>query len=176
MDRFVKKEDMRNKDLFALKEVIKRVKEKGTNKFKLPLILNEKVIDNRIEAINKLREQSERLKEFEGKRRGLIAKHAEKDDAGNPIVYSEPNGKGVKQISGYGYPNIIEKKEEYEKALKDLQEEYKEEIERELSKEKEFSETLSQPVEPDLKLEKIPFENVPELGYEDLKILIPMIE
>lgn len=167
---------MVNDDLYAIKQVIERVKNKGQNRFKLPLIINEKMIDERIKALEELREQSDRFKEFEQKRRDLILNHAEKDESGNPIIYSLPDGKGERLTNqGYGHPNIVERPEEFDKALKALQDEYKEDIEKEVAKEKEFAETLTQPVDPELKFNKIAFDHVPEVEYDELKVLMPMI-
>jgi hypothetical protein len=134
------------------------------------------MIDDRIKAPEELKQQSDEFKEFENKKRELIVKHAEKDETGNPILYSEQGGKGKITNEGYGYPKIVEKPDEYEKSLKELQEKYKDAIDKEVSKEKDFIETLSQPVEPDLEFNKIAFESVPELEYDELKTLMPIIE
>jgi hypothetical protein len=170
------KAQMTNNDLYVIKDAINRVKDKGQNRFKLPLIINERMINERIKALEELKQQSDEFKEFENKRRELIVKHAEKDETGNPILYSEPEGKGKITREGYGYPKIVEKPKEYEDALKELQENYKDAIEKEVSKEKDFIETLSQPVEPNLEFNKIAFESVPELEYDELKTLMPLIE
>ena len=167
---------MKNKKLYELKEVISRVNRKGNNKFKLALLLNEKMIDERIESLEKLREQSEEFKAFEQKRRELITEYAELDASGQVIVYSQPEGKGEKSADGYGYPNIIKDKEEYEKKFAALQEENKEVIDTEVKKQNDFMETLNQSVDPEMKLSSVPFDSVPEIEYEEMKVLMPIIE
>jgi hypothetical protein len=167
---------MKNKKLYELKEAIGRVNNKGNNKFKLALLLNEKMIDERIETINKLREQSEEYKAFEQKRHELITAHAELDENGQVVVYSQPNGMGEKSNNGYGYPNIVKEKEEYEKQLTALQEENKEVIEAEIKKQNDFVETLEQEVEPAIEFSSVPFDAVPEIGYEEMKVLMCFIE
>ncbi len=105
---------MKNRNLYELKEVINRVNNKGNNKFKLALLLNEKMIDERIETLEKLREQSDEIKAFEQKRNELITAHAELDENGQVIIYSQPEGNGEKSVNGYGYPNIVKEKDKYE--------------------------------------------------------------
>ncbi len=168
--------NMKNKNLYELKEVINRVNKKGNNKFKLALLLNEKMIDERIESIDKLREQSEEYKAFEQKRHELIASHAELDENGQVIVYSQPDGKGSVTNDGYGYPNIVKEKKKYEKQLTELQEENKEVVEAEIKKQSDFVETLDQEIDPAIEFSSIPFDAVPEIEYEEMKVLMPFIE
>ena len=167
---------MKNKNLYELKEAISRVNNKGNNKFKLALLLNEKMIDERIESLDKLREQSEEFKTFEQKRRELIATHAELDESGQVIVYSQPDGKGEVTRDGYGYPNIINEVEEYGTKIAALQEEYKDVINAEVKKQADFVETLNQNVEPVMEFNSVPFDSVPEIEYEEMKVLMPFIE
>ncbi|WP_461644099.1 hypothetical protein [Labilibaculum euxinus] len=167
---------MKNKNLYELKEAIKRVNNKGNNKFKLALLLNEKMIDERIGSIDKLREQSDEFKAFEQKRHELITAHAELDENGQVIVYSQPEGNGGKSKDGYGYPNIVKDKKKYEKELITLQEEYKDVIEAEVKKQSDFVETLNQALEPAIEFSSIPFDSVPEIAYEEMKVLMPFIE
>lgn len=167
---------MKNRNLYELKEVISRVNNKGNNKFKLALLLNEKMIEDRIATIDKLREQSDEFKAFEQKRNELITAHAELDENGQIIVYSQAEGRGEKSKDGYGYPNIVKEKKKYEKQLISLQEEYKEVIETEVKKESEFVETLDQDLDPEIDFSSIPFDSVPEIKYEEMKVLMPFIE
>jgi hypothetical protein len=167
---------MKNKNLYELKEVISRVNNKGNNKFKLALLLNEKMIEDRIATIDKLREQSDEFKAFEQKRHELFTAHAELDDNGQLIVYSQAEGRGEKSDNGYGYPNIVKEKKQYEKQLIALQEENKEVIETEVKKQSDFAETLNQAIEPAIEFSSIPFDSVPEIEYEEMKVLMPFIE
>ncbi len=167
---------MKNKDLYLIKQVITKVKDNGSNKFKLAIILNEIEIDKRIEVLEKLREQGEDVKEYEQKRHDILKKYAETDESGNVIVYTEPGGKGEVKADGFGYPNIIKEKEKFEEETAKLQEDNKELLERELKKQKEFNETLEQDVDPKIKLTKIDFDVLPEFEYADqMKVLMPII-
>lgn len=167
---------MKNKELYELKEVISRVHDKGNNKFKLALLLNEKQVDERIETLDKLREQSEEFKTFEEKRRDLITAHAEIDSSGQVVVYSEPDGKGEKSTDGFGYPKITKDNADYEEKMKALQDEYKDVIDAEVKKQSDFVETLEQDVEPTIDFSTIPFESMPEIAYGEMKVLMPFIE
>lgn len=167
---------MKNKNLYELKEVIGRVNNKGNNKFKLALLLNEKMIEERIEALEKLREQSKEYKAFEQKRHELISNHAELNENGQVIVYSQPDGKGSITNDGYGYPNIVKEKKKYEKQLAALQEENKEVIDAEMNKQSDFVETLDQEIDPAIEFSSILFDAVPEIEYEEMKVLMPFIK
>ncbi len=162
-----------NADLFRLKNAIQSVKEKGSNKFKLPLILNEMKIDEHVKALEELRKPSAKFQEYELKRRDLILKHAELDEKGEIKLYSQEDGKGERAYS-YGFPNIVKNKKEFEQKNKELQEEYKEEIEVAKKQQKEFEATLNE--KADIELKKIPFEEFPEMSYEELKVLMPLID
>lgn len=166
---------MKNKDLYTIKDVISQVKDKGTNKFKLALIINEIEIDKRIEALDKLNEQSKELKEFEEKRREIMSKYAEKYENGNVKVYSAPGGKGEIKTDGYGFPNITKDKEAYDKEIQKLNEDNKKLLEKEAEKQKAFLSTLEQNVSPEISLNMIEFENLPELEFDQMKILMPII-
>jgi len=168
--------EMKNKNLYELKEAISRVNNKGNNKFKLALLLNEKMIDERIESIDKLREQSDEYKAFEQKRNELISAHAELDENGQVIVYANADGQGEKSKNGYGYPYIIKGKETYEKEMISLQDENKDIIEAEVKKESDFVETLDQDLDPTIEFSLIPFDSVPEIEYDEMKVLMPFIE
>lgn len=71
---------------------------------------------------------------------------------------------------------ILSRKKKYEKQLISLQEEYKEVIEAEVKKESEFVETLDQDLDPEIDFSSIPFDSVPEIKYEEMKVLMPFIE
>ena len=167
---------MKNKNLYELKEVIKRINGKGNNNFKLALLLNEKLIDERIESLEKLHEQSDEFKQFEQKRREIITDHAEVDENGQVVIFSQPEGKGEKNMNGYGYPNIVKDKKEYEKKMLALQEEYKDIIVTEQENQSNFNETLNSEVEPEIEFNSVPFDTVPEIEYEEMKVLMHFIE
>jgi hypothetical protein len=162
-----------NADLFRMKNAIQSVKEKGSNKFKLPLILNEMKIDEHLKALEELRKPSDKFQEYEQKRRELILKHAELDEKGEIKLYSQEDGKGERAYS-YGFPNIVKNKKEFEVKNKALRDEYKEAIEKQKKASEEFEKTLSE--QADIELKTIAFEDFPEADYEELKGLMPLID
>lgn len=165
--------NMKNKQLFEIKEAIVAVKEKGTNKFKLPLILNEMAIDGHIKALEELRKPSEDYNKFLQEKRELLAGHAEVDEQGTIILYSGQNGTGQRRHD-YGFPNIVKAPKTFETTAKELEEKYKTVLEKESKKQEEFTKTLEE--NTDIELKKIPFADVPEIEYDYLRILMPMIE
>src|SRR5690554_3499799 len=106
---------MKNKQAFTLKQAITAVKTKGSNAFKLPLILTEMNLDQYIKGLEELRKPSKKYDEFLAEKRELLSKHAELDEAGNIILYTGQNGTGERKYD-YGFPNIISDKEGFEEA------------------------------------------------------------
>jgi seryl-tRNA synthetase len=164
---------MKNADLFSMKNAIQSVKEKGSNKFKLPLILNEMKIDEHLKALEELRKPSEKFQEYEQKRRELILNHAELDEGGNIKLYSEAKGQGDR-LYDYGIPNIVKDEKEFEEKNKALQEEFKEVFEKQKKAAAEFESTLKE--DANIELNKIPFGEFPEVSYEEMKVLMPLID
>ncbi|WP_010416044.1 hypothetical protein [Anaerophaga thermohalophila] len=162
-----------NADLFRLKNAIQSVKEKGSNKFKLPLILNEMKIDEHLKALEELRKPSEKFQEYEQKRRELILKHAELDEKGEIKLYTQEGGNG-QRARDYGFPNIVKNKKEFDEKNKALQEEYKEAIEKQKKASEEFEKTLSE--QADIELKTIAFEDFPEMSYDEMKGLLTILE
>lgn len=164
--------DLKNNDLYILQECIKGVRHMGGNAFKLPIILNEELITKRIEVLEKLIAPSERFAEYQIKSRELYLIHAEKEGE-NLVLYSQPDGQGVRVSSGMGFPKIITDPIGYGKKKKKLDEEYKDSIDEHNEKAKAFEATLAEPC--DLELKKIPFDVIPDLGYDELKVLMWMV-
>ena len=163
---------MTNNDLYAIQEVIAKVKNKGENRFKLPLILNEQMIAARIAALEELRKPSEAFEEFEKRRREVISQHSEKDDSGNVALYATPGC--LERVSqGMGYPKVLNK-EAFDAGMTALHEEFKDLLAAEQAKQEDFTKTLEEPA--DVELKKIPFDCFPELDYDDLKVLLIMID
>lgn len=160
---------MKNKQAFTLKQVITAVKTKGGNSFKLPLILNEMKLDQYIKGLEELRKPSEKYDAFLSEKRELLNKHAELDEGGNIILYSGQNGTGERKYD-YGFPKIVKDKEEFDKAAAELEEKYKKVLEAEQKKQVEFEKTLEE--EADIELKQIPFEALPEMDYDYLKIFV----
>ncbi len=159
---------MKNATLYILKEVIAKIKEKGSNKFKLPLILNEMSIDERIKVLEALREPSKQYDEFMKESRELVSNHCEKDEQGQIMLYSLEGGKGERRFDR-GYPNIVTDIEVFENSSANLELKYKGALEKEKKKQKDFENTLQE--DCDLVLKTINFEDVPEIPYDYLKLL-----
>ena len=163
---------MKNWELYELKKAIEGVKNKGNNRFKLPLLLNEKIIEERIATLETLRKPSEKYNTYLQEKRALITKHGELDESGQIILYSEPNGQGVRRYD-FGLPNIIKCVDEYNEKLEVLDKKNKAVIDAEAKKQEEFEKTLEE--EANVELKKIPFDEIPELDYEQLKKLFPIV-
>lgn len=162
---------MTNNDLYAIKEVIAKVRNKGDNRFKLPLILNEQMIATRIAALEELRKPSEAFEEFEKKRRDLITQTSERDESGNVLLYVTPEC--LDRAVEMGYPKVLDK-EAFDAGMTTLHEEYKDCLATEQAKQEDFTRTLEEPA--DVELKKIPFDFFPELDYDDLRVLLNMID
>lgn len=160
---------MKNKQAFTLKQAIIAVKTKGSNAFKLPLILNEMKLDQYIKGLEELRKPSKKYDEFLAEKRELLSKHAELDEAGNIILYTGQNGAGERKYD-YGFPNIVKDKEEFDKAAAELEKKHKKVLEAEQKKQLDFEKTLEE--EADIELKQIPFDALPELDYDYLKIFV----
>lgn len=163
---------LKNGELYIIKQVFVAIKDKGTNKFKLAIIRNEMIVDGYIKALEELRKPSAKMEEFKKKRDALLAEHAEAD-GGGLVVYTEPGGKG--QRAQFGYPNIVKDKEAYESKMAALTDEYKDEFEKEAETQKAFMLTLEEEA-TGIDFVKIPFADIPEISYEELKTLMPIIE
>jgi len=165
--------NMKNETLFTLKKVIEQVKEKGTNKFKLPLILNEMKIDEHIKALEELRKPSKKYEEFLEKRKAIVSEHAAIDEKGQIILYSLEGGQGERKYD-FGYPNIVKDVPEFKTKSEALETQYKTTLDAEKKKQDAFLKTLEE--DADIELKKIAFEDVPELDYDHLKVLMQIIE
>src|SRR5678816_1425938 len=119
---------MKNTDLFLLKQVIAKIKDKGSNKFKLQLILNEGKIDERIKALEEMKKPSENEKALFEKRDKIILEHAEISENGNVVLYNAPNGGGGLSKGERGYPNIVKDFDEYNDKIKALEMEFEDTI------------------------------------------------
>jgi len=172
--------ELKNINLFAIKDVIGKVSNEGDNSFKLKLMLNEELISDRIEKLEKLREFSEKFKEFQSKYQEMAVKHAEVDENGQPKLYNQENGVGELRTDGSGIPNIVKDIEEYRKSKLELEDEYKHFIDEAEENNQKFNNTLLEVIDPKIEFIKIPFENFPEIKddnwYNYMKILKPLID
>lgn len=163
-------EKLKNSDLYEIKQVIEKVKNLGTNQFKLPLILIEMEVDKHLKALDALREPSETFKKYDETRKLKIAEFSEKDGSGNLILYEFPGGQGKRSINGF--PKIVGDEKLLEKAVKKIDADYKQVIEEQEKKEKEWQKIL--PDVSNIELKPIPLDLFPEMDYDSLKVLLKL--
>jgi len=163
---------MKNNDLFELKEVINQVKNAGSTSFKLSVMINEEILDDRIKIISKQNVESDEIKEYSKKAQELGSGHAEKDETGAIILYEGEggNGKRITQEGGRGFYNITSDVVVYEKAKSELDIEYKEVIEGNKTKYAEFLELLNQEAS-EIRFVKFDISLLPDLEYNQIKVL-----
>ena len=162
-----------NHQLYDLKNAISQIKEKGTNQFNIELIANEMEIDKRIEILEKLKEPSEKFKEYQTEQLKLATEYCETEN-GSVVLYSLPGGEGDR-VNGNGWPKPIRDKEEYEKKYEEMRVKYKKDIDAYDKKLTEYRKTLTEPVKPALELNKIDFKLFPEIPYDTLKVMWPLV-
>ena len=165
-------ETFKNSDLYEIKQAIEKVKNLGTNQFKLPLILIEMEVDKHLKALDSLREPSDTFKKFEEQRKQKIAEFSEKDPSGNLVLYEYPGGQGKRSINGF--PKIVGDEKILEKALKKIEGDYKQTIEEQEKKVKEWQKIL--PDTSNIELKPIAIELFPEMDYDSLKVLLKISE
>ena len=168
---------MKNLDLFKIKASIERIKKDslGDPTFRFKILLNERKVDERIEALNSVRKPSEEIKEYNNELDALIVKYAEKNADGNVLLFEKPHGKGGPAKGERGYPHFDKNKSEYEKEVEGLSEKYSEAIRSHEQKIKEFEGLLNNEVE-DLDFIKIPIGIVPVIEYEYMEPILPLIQ
>ena len=155
--------------LFALDVLFNRLGNEKTNvKFHYTLAKNKRLLVPEIEALKESRTTSDEYNKFQEERIELCKEYCKKDDNGNPVIL-DPNT----PQSRYDFED--DQKELLDKEIKPLTEKYKEAIDEQDKKEKEFFELLEEEVE-------IPFyqfnlKYMPEsvLGA-DVELLFDLIE
>lgn len=173
--------ELKNLNLYEMKEVISIVSKYGSNGFKIKLMINEDLISGRIEKLEKLREFSDKFKEFQSKYQEMAINHAEMDEnTKQPVLYSLEGGKGDVRTDGAGIPNIVKNIDEYNKNKAELEVEYKHFIDEAEENNKEFNKTIYQVVDPEIDFVKIKSDDLPEVDdvnwYSYIKVLKPIIE
>lgn len=161
-------EKLTNEDLYSIKQAITNVKDLGTNKFKLPLILLEIELDKHIKALDELREPTEEFKKYDEQKKQKIAAASEQNADGTLVLYEFPEGRG--KVVGNGYPKIVGNIKVLEKELKKLDSDFKEEIEKHTKKVTKWQELLSD--ESTIEVKPVPYALFPEMSYFDLKVLL----
>ena len=166
---------MKNGELYLVKKVLEDVSTSGTNSFKLSVLINEELVSSRIKKLDKLVEPSEKLTEYRTKHREILTELGEKDGDGNIVLYEKELGEGrVVTQTGNGFPNLKGKETEFKTKVEELASEYKETISEYEELVKAFNATLEEEA-IDLAFSKFNMDSMPELSYQQLKILKPLI-
>lgn len=127
---------MKNRDLIGFSNLINTVISLKGAKFAYAIVKNIKMVQAELEILDKAK--SEKFKEYDKKRMELAKKCAKKDKAGRPV------------INGNSY--ILEDRESFDFGLKELREEYKEDI-------KDYEDLMG--AEANISLHKIKLEDIP---------------
>lgn len=167
---------MKNGELYLLKKVLEDVSSLGTNSFKLVVLINEELVLSRTKKLDKLIEPSYKINEYREKHRELLTNLGEKDETGNVILYEKEFGEGkIVTHTGNGFPNLKGKEDEFKAKSEELIAEYKEAIDAHDLVIKNFNSTLDEEAES-LAFVKFKVETMPELTYQQLKALKPLID
>jgi len=162
---------MKNGDLFTVKNLITSISQTGTNRYKMSLMINEELIESRIEKLEKLAEASEDMRMYQEQYQELATKHSEKDDNGDIVLYERDGGIGnIITSSGRGIPNIIHDLDVFNANKDKLDSIHKDAIDVHQEKIDAYIETLKEDV-IDLALVGINYKDIPELDYQALKLL-----
>lgn len=167
---------MNNGELFALKSVMESMRSSGGNPFKLALMINEDLVSSRLTQLESLVAFSKEMEEYQKENKSLITVHAEKDTDGNIILYDGQGGNGkIITETGSGIPHITIDVDVYDKENKELLEKYKTALAEHQVKIDAYIETLNEPV-TDLTFTTFNMDSLPELDYDQLRALKPLIE
>jgi hypothetical protein len=162
---------MKNGDLFTVKNLITSISQEGANRYKMSLMLNEELVDSRIEKLEKLVESSEDMDKYREEFQELAINHSEKNSDGDIILYERDGGLGkVITSSGRGMPNIMHDLDVFNSTKEELDYKYKETIDAHQAKIDAYVITLEEDV-TDLTLISIDYKDIPELDYHALKLL-----
>ena len=155
--------------LIALWQLSNRLINTQTSvKFHYLLLKNKRLLDPEVESLQTIQKPSEDYEKFNEARVELCKEHADKDEQGNPKVTRDPVN-GTEQFS------MLENKEAFDKAVKELQETHKEAIDEAEQKQEDFMALLNEEIE--LELITIPLSIMPkELVGRDVDLLFDIID
>ena len=133
------------------------------SKFSFTISKNKEVIKPIIDKLNKLIKQSDKFKEFDKKRVDINKKYAKLDEKGNPELLNEQ------------YQILDDKKEDFNKEIDALKEEYKDTVKEREDQKKELEVFLKEEITLDFKT--IPLSIIPEdINVDEMDILTPLVE
>lgn len=132
-------------------------------KFTFTITRNKQAIKPMVKKVNELATMSDSYKEFDLKRVEINNKYAEKDEA----------GKAKMQDERFVIPE--DKKEDFEKEIEALKEEYKEAIKEREEQKNNVEAYLKE--ETELELKPIPLSMIPDdINVDEMEIIEPLVE
>lgn len=152
----------KNFQLYDMQEVVSRMSKYGKGEFRIKLLMNEELINSRVEKLEKLREPSDKIKKFREEFQALALEHCEKLEDGNPILYENEDGSGKKAKGDKGFPKIIKDIDIYEEERAKLDVKYSKDIKKSEKNEELFKETVIKNIDPEIKFYKIDSDTLPE--------------
>lgn len=155
-------------------------------KLKVKMFVIEDLSKDRIAILDKIKEPSEKFKEYQQKYQELILPYAEKKENGDPVLYNGVNGTGGESTSGKGLPYVVENIEEFAEKKAELDLGYTDTLKEYEDSEKEWFDMMQKEVDPEIKFSKIDIEEFPdEIPDEEdgsnlydkyLRVLMPIIK
>ena len=143
-------------------------KVKTNVKFLYTVHKNKRILETEVKSLMEAKEPTAKYMEFQQKRIALCEEHCERNEQGRPVMTNV----GTPQQS---YVFSEEKRPLFEGEVGPLKEEYKEEIEEQEEKEKQFFELLKEEVE--LELCKFKLDIMPEKVFgQEMDLLFDLIE
>ena len=146
----------KNRDLQAFKNQFHLLKDLTGVKFVIKLNRNLKKVNDELEILEKIHEEDEGVKKFREKGQELYRDYSEKNDDGSPKTET------VQTFQGPVQKFVTRKVDEAElrEKLKGVEEKFKEDIELQNEKEKDYVEALN--VDSDIKFDLIEVEEIPD--------------
>ena len=169
---------MKNVDILVLSDTIKKVANLGSNKYKLSLMINEEIIDSRANKIRSTLVKPSEYADYESAARALVLEYGVKNDDGNLILYSEPNGNGeiITDPNANGYPFIpSDAVVEFDIKIKELNDQYKDMLDEFQEETAKYNKLLEEEAD-DISFVKFDSDLLPELDYKYIKILKPLLK
>ncbi len=156
--------NLKRVEVLKMFNVMKELTDKEDTFFIHAVIKNERLLDPEIKGIEESNKTNvEGYEDYIKERNGLILKYADLNEDGNV------------KIVGQGFLLKEDLVDEGNKAFKELDEKYKDTLEKRIEEEKQFNELLEEEVE--IELQQITLDHFPKkLSKEELKSLEPMIK
>jgi len=153
---------MKKKELFQMLSVVEQVANlKGSVKFAYAVAKNRKCLQGEVETLKELIKPSKEIEEFETKRVKLCQDMSEKDENGAPVIK--------------GNVFVMADPPAFEAKFKELQEEYKVNLEEHAQKKQDFDTLLEEP--SDIEFFKVKLENFPnEISAVQMEWLMNLVE